>query len=359
MAVTLLRRLALLAAFCVSVPSAAVGDARSASPLGDGYQFTVHRQDVDVSRHPWSAIGALYNGTGSSCSGVIVARDRIVTAAHCVYNPRTRRFLPPESLHFLAGYRSGRYLAHARIAAYEIGSGYDPLQYSETAGADWAVLTLTDSLPEEIAPLRLSPRPVPSGTRAQIAGYRQDRSHAMTADRDCELAQPTRDGRLLRHTCEGSRGYSGAPILVRNGDEIEVAGIHIAVYRSDGSEKMLAVPANAILTQSASLGQPVRLADLAARERVPVVSGENDVGAPRDVGERAPHLLQVVVDAGRNRLANVEIDLAGNVANDRGRALPGLDEDALVSGRVGVAVEHAVNPRERIAIAFNQFQAIP
>ena len=373
MAVKLLRRLALLATFCVSLPTAASGDAKDALQFrGEAYHFTVHREDVDVSRHPWSAIGALYNGSGSSCTGVVVARNRVVTAAHCVYNNRTRRFVPAESLHFLAGYRSGRYLAHARVARYEIGSGYDPLQYSETIGADWVVLTLIDSLPDDIMPLKLSREPAPSGTRAAIAGYRQDRRHAMTADRDCELREPIGGGRLVLHTCQSIRGYSGAPILVRTGKgEFEVAGIHIATYRSDGSEKMVAVAANAILRQSASLGEPAlasleapafqdhALADLAASERVPIVRGQDEVGAPRDVGERAAHLLQVVVDARRDRLADVQVDLAGDVADDRRRPLPGLDEDALVARRMAVLVEHAVNPRERIAVAFNQFHAIP
>jgi protease YdgD len=362
MAVTPLRRLALLAALCVLMPTTADAEAQDALRFEDAYRFSTHREDVDVSRHPWSAIGALYNGSGSSCTGVVVARNRVVTAAHCVYNKRSRRFVPPDSLHFLAGYRSGRHVAHARVAYYEVGAGYDPLQYSETIGADWVVLTLTDRLPSEIVPLRLSAEWHPSGTRVEIAGYRQDRRHAMTADRECAIDKPTNDGGLLLHTCEGSRGYSGAPILVRTEDDnIEVAAIHIAVSRADGNEQMLAVPANVILRHSASLADqpPTRLADLAAGERVPVMGGQDDIRAPRDVGERAPHLFQVVIDAGRDRLADVEVNLAGDVADDRGRPLPGLDEDALVPGRMAVLVEHAVNPGERIAIAFNQIQAIP
>jgi protease YdgD len=361
MAVKLLRRLALLATLCVSMPTAAAGDANGAVQIsGDGARFAIHREDVDVSRHPWSAIGALYNGSGSSCSGVIVARDKVVTAAHCVYNSRARRFLSADSLHFLAGYRSGRHLAHARVARYEIGSGYDPLQYRETIGADWVVLTLVDRLPDEIVPLKLSRQSAPSGTRAAIAGYRQDRRHAMTADRDCELREPIGGGRLVLHTCQGIGGYSGAPILVRGGSgEIEIAGIHIASDRGDGAPRMLAVPANAILRQSASLGEPTQLADLAASERVPVMRRQDDVGAPRDVGERAPHLLQVVIDARRYGLADVQVDLAGDVADDRRRPLPGRDEHALVAGRMAVVVEHAVDARERIAVAFNQLHAIP
>jgi hypothetical protein len=69
----------------------------------------------------------------------------------------------------------------------------------------------------------------------------------MTADRDCELRDKITAGRLLLHTCRSTFGYSGGPILVgTDGREMEVAGIQIASMRSDGTEKMIAVPAQAI-----------------------------------------------------------------------------------------------------------------
>ena len=42
-------------------------------------------------------------------------------------------FHPGDALHFLVGYRTGRYSAHARIARYEIGAGFDPLRYDQTS----------------------------------------------------------------------------------------------------------------------------------------------------------------------------------------------------------------------------------
>jgi len=104
-----------------------------------------------------------------------------------------------------------------------------PLRYGQTAQADWAVLTVTESLPAEIEPLRLRREPSPSGTKAVLVGYPRDRAFAMTADRDCELRDKISAGRLLLHTCRSTFGYSGGPILVGTGGrEMEVAGIQIA-----------------------------------------------------------------------------------------------------------------------------------
>jgi protease YdgD len=234
-----LRCLLMLAVSSISM--LAVARAETSPPLD------IHREAVDVSQYPWSAIGKLYNETGGAYTAVIISREKVLTAAHCVFNNRTRRFIPAASLHFLVGYRTGQFTAHARAASYEIGSGFDPLRYEETNSADWAVLTLTESLPADIEPLKLSEGSSPSGTKAVIAGYPQDRAFAMTADGDCELREQIDDGRLFLHTCRGINGYSGAPILVSSGDnKIEIAGIQIATFQSDGTQKMVAVPAQTV-----------------------------------------------------------------------------------------------------------------
>jgi protease YdgD len=229
---------------------------------------SIHRESVDVSAHPWSAIGKVFNEAGTACTGVMVARDKILTAAHCVFNQRTGRFQPASSLHFMAGYRRGKWIAHARVARYDIGAGYDPQRWVETMAADWVILTLTGDLPEEIEPLRLRRDPAPSGTKAIIAGYPEDRAHMMTADRQCEL----REGdTLVFHTCRGMRGYSGAPILVSAGDELQIAGIHVAAMGRDQTRKMVAVPAQAI-----------------SREKV---SSRDKAGSQEQVGPRAQFAL--------------------------------------------------------------------
>lgn len=263
------RCLLLSAAFNLSI--LAIANGGTVPTLGP------HREDVDISRYPWSAIGKLYNGVGGACSGAAIAKNKILTAAHCLFDRRKQQFIPAAALHFLLGYRAGRFTAHIRIARYQIGAGFDPLRYRDTIEADWAVLTVAGRLPAQVEPLRLSPIVSPRGTRAMIAGYPQDRAHAMTADRDCELRAKIDDGRLLVHTCRGTRGYSGAPILVSaGGHEMQIAGIQIASLRRNGMEKMVAVPAQAIRARGPNTtGDPWRSTGPSDRKMDAVLAESN------------------------------------------------------------------------------------
>jgi protease YdgD len=238
---------------------------------------SLHREPVDESRYPWSAIGKLFNEAGGACTGAIIARDRILTAAHCVYSERLRRFTPASGLHFKIGYRGGRAAIHARVESYETGAGYDPQRWTQTMEADWVILRLSEMLPDDIVPLRLASGVAPSGTPAIMAGYPQDRAHKMTADRDCEVADAS--GRLVFHTCRGMRGYSGAPILVGGSSgEMEIAAVHIAMTSGGGAPKMIAVPALAIARAQAPVVETPVMSDEVVECDPVVALGQSDSG---------------------------------------------------------------------------------
>lgn len=237
------RGLLLIVAFAVVLPASARGSAIGA--------FSPHREDVDQTQYPWTAIGKVTNETGGSCSGVMIASDKVLTAAHCLYNYRGRRFIGADAMHFLLGYRAGTYTAHARVSRYAIGPGFNPERYEQTFDSDWAVLTLTAALPSNVTPLELIDEVIPSGTKAMLAGYAQDRAQALTADRDCELRDRIDQGRLMLHTCRSANGVSGAPILVRTATgRVQIAGIQVAMQRRAGTERMLAVPAQMVARQA-------------------------------------------------------------------------------------------------------------
>lgn len=199
-----------------------------------------HRQPVDADAPPWRGLARVRTELGGSCTGFLVAPDRVLTAGHCLYRPITHGWLQPGSVHVQLGYQLGNFVAHARVVAYRVGPGFDPAHESATAGADWALLTL--ERPIDAAGRILSGGPPEA--RLMLAGYGQDRVERLLADTDCHLTGQRRDGggrRLLAHDCAATAGTSGAPLLALAADgSWVVIGIQIAANR-DGTGG-LAVP---------------------------------------------------------------------------------------------------------------------
>ena len=52
-----------------------------------------YRTRVDIGVYPWSSVGKLYNSTGGACTGSLVGPNKVLTAAHCIFNTRTWRLL--------------------------------------------------------------------------------------------------------------------------------------------------------------------------------------------------------------------------------------------------------------------------
>lgn len=205
-----------------------------------------HSPQMDISAYPWSAIGKLSNSVGGSCTGVAIRKSEVLSAAHCIFNRRTGKFLHPSSLHVLFGYERGDYKVHARVARYTIGPGYDPAKKIESIASDWALLTLTEPLPADVKPLQLGDRVPAAGTPLRTAGYGRGRSHILTGDQDCQVLSTPPGPDLIAHDCRVAKGTSGAPLLVTEGDAAIVVGIQVATGRRNGSVVGLAVPAPSI-----------------------------------------------------------------------------------------------------------------
>jgi protease YdgD len=197
----------------------------------------------DINNYPWSSIGKLYNRAGGACTGAIASLTEVVTAAHCLYNPRTSILLQPESLHFLIGYKQGGYLEDLRVSKFTIGPNYRPdstvTMTSETS--DWAILKLRLPVTAGVRPLSLTNRPPKIGDRIMVGGFAQSRRYSMTADTDCSVRAVLSSGMLV-HDCAVMKGDSGAPLMRSNGDTIEVLGVHVGTALSNGVAVRIAVP---------------------------------------------------------------------------------------------------------------------
>ncbi len=207
------------------------------------------RVRVDVHVAPWDAVARLQIPGIDRCTAFLVAPRTAVTAAHCLWGARLRRFVPAEAVHLLTGYASGAYALHSVAASYRIGPGYDPARPYATIGADFAVVTLASPLVTAGQALRLDAAPAAPGTRLVLGGFSQDRAEILLADRACQVTGDAVDAQgrmLLRHDCSATHGTSGAPVLVAEPDGTwRVVGVQVAArIGGPGGE---AVPADDVL----------------------------------------------------------------------------------------------------------------
>lgn len=184
------------------------------------------RTAVDVNTAPWSSLVRVQTEAGGRCTGVMIAPDRVLTAAHCLVAARTGVVVQPGRTHVLAGYFRGEFRAHARAAEILLGPGFQPALRGPIS-ADWAVLRLATALPGP--PLPIAPLPE-AGAAVLLGGWQQDRAHALLADTACRITAVAPP--LLHHSCAGTRGSSGAPLLVVTSEGHAVVGVAVAAARA-------------------------------------------------------------------------------------------------------------------------------
>src|SRR5262249_41645150 len=162
--------------------------------------------DVKANVFPWSSVGKIYNSARSSCTGSLIAPDKILTAAHCLFNRATHRFLQAESLPFLLGYKGGAYRTHLRVPRYLIGSDYSPENATDASTlADWAILTVADQAGTESTSLAVTETAPVAGERIMVGGFSQKSPFKMTADTDCRVRGVMPNG-LILHDCAVMHG---------------------------------------------------------------------------------------------------------------------------------------------------------
>jgi V8-like Glu-specific endopeptidase len=204
------------------------------------------RSKVTSRRAPWSAIGKLFLPDGGWCTATLVARDLVLTAAHCVIATKTKR-LKSGTFSFYPGYIDG-VGDISSTATYIWWGTNDPATYR---GDDWALLRLHDPLGNSAGWMGVRGMDLSDylhDPRFYAAGYSSDFRGGDSAswEKGCVFTKVDVGRHVFLHNCDSTCGASGGPIFeyddVNQPLSNHIVALQVAEFRDGGEESLLHVP---------------------------------------------------------------------------------------------------------------------
>lgn len=184
---------------------------------------------------PWAAIGRIQIGEQGICTGTLVARNIILTAAHCLIDGDDGPLHHEQTdVTFLPNFKQGRAQHQARITQVWLGTprprvepwdDYAFARIDQPLGDLYGTVDISSydgSLLTEFGPKHVS-----------LAGYSGDFLQAQTAGvhMNCSLRDLIQDDetiKILAHDCDMRPGASGGPMLAFTGHQAVIVGVNIA-----------------------------------------------------------------------------------------------------------------------------------
>ena len=212
------------AVFCFSVPPALAEDS------------ALQALDTWGSNRGWEAVGLLAIAGQSTCTGVMIRSDLVLTAAHCLYDIDNAKMIDPRKIEFRAGWRGGRSVAKRFGKSAIIHSGFanGSSANGDQIRNDIGLLQLFDQIPTTHAdPFRTSGG-VATGNAVSVVSYGAGRNSTPSLQRRCEVLETLKG--LVAMSCDVAPGSSGSPVFAIEQGRPRIVSVVSSLGSVDGNK---------------------------------------------------------------------------------------------------------------------------
>jgi len=170
----------------------------------------------------WEAVGRL-DLDGGFCTGVLVAPDLVLTAAHCLTEAKAVGRV--DQMRFRAGLRDGEAVAEAVVARAVMHPDYVPGDGVSAGNIryDVGLVQLAAPIPAAVAAPFLVETLPRAGAPVSVVSYARGRAEAPARQAVCTVQG--RHSGLLAFDCDVTFGASGAPVFDLTGQRARIVSL--------------------------------------------------------------------------------------------------------------------------------------